>query len=123
MVIAIVALVVFGPQRLPELARKAADLLKQARQATQSLTDALDTEYDGVTAPLKDLKAEYDETMQTIKKMAPTTPNLSFELPDGKPKKKTEEKTEDGRQKTEEEAEGEPSAEEEPSADENEDSV
>jgi len=88
-VIAIVAIVVFGPKRLPELARKASQLLRQAREATQTLTDALDTEYDGVTAPLKDLKAEYDETMQTIKKMAPTTSDLSVELTDRKPKEKS----------------------------------
>ncbi|MFV1971243.1 MAG: twin-arginine translocase TatA/TatE family subunit, partial [Acidimicrobiia bacterium] len=86
-VIVLVAIVVFGPRRLPELARKAAELIKQAREATQSFTDALDTEYDGVTAPLKELKAEYDETMQTIKKMAPVIPNMSFELPDGKPRR------------------------------------
>ena len=109
-VIAIVVLVVFGPKRLPELARKAADLLKQAREATQTLTNAIDTEYDDITAPLKDLKAEYDETMQTIKKMAPI-PDLSVQLPDGRPDKKQSAVRD---QPSEEE---EPSVDEPPSAD------
>jgi len=88
--IAIVALVVFGPKRLPELARKASELLSQARKATQSFTDAMDSEYDGVTAPLKEMKTEYDETMRTIKGMVPTTPLASFTLPDGKPSTKSD---------------------------------
>lgn len=84
-VIAIVAIVVFGPTRLPEIARKASELLQKARSATESLTNAIDTEFDGVAAPLKELKSEYDETMQTIKKMAPSVANASLELPGGKP--------------------------------------
>ena len=94
-VIAIVALVVFGPKRLPELARKASDLLRQARQATQSFTDAMDSEYDGVTAPLKDMKTEYDETMRTINGIVPTTTLASFTLPDDKPSAKRDEKSPD----------------------------
>jgi len=94
-VIAIVALVVFGPKRLPELARKASELLKQARQATQSFTDAIDSEYDGVTAPLKEMKTEYDETMRTIKGIVPTTPLTSFTLPDSEPSAKRDEKSPD----------------------------
>ncbi len=85
-VIAVIALVVFGPQRLPELARKAAELLAKAREATRSLTDALDSEYEGVAAPIKDLKAEYDETMRSIKEIIPATPNLSLKPSGGKPK-------------------------------------
>jgi Tat protein translocase TatB subunit len=112
-VIVLVAIVVFGPRRLPELARKAAELIKQAREATQSFTDALDTEYDGVTAPLKELKSEYDETMQSIKKMVPVIPNMSFELPDGKPRrmKPDESAPEDG-PSAEKKPDEKPSAEE-----------
>ncbi len=117
-VIAIVAIVVFGPKRLPEIARKAAGLLKQAREATQSFTDALDTEYDDVTEPLKNLKSEYDETMQSIKKMVPVIPNMSFELPDGKPRRmKPDESASEEKLSDEEEPSAvsdQPSAEEKP---------
>ena len=82
-VIAIVVLVVFGPKRLPEIARKASALMKQARDATQTFTDAIDNEYDGVTSPIKDLKSEYDDTLQSIKKMASPTPYLDSEPPGG----------------------------------------
>ncbi|GMQ94640.1 MAG: hypothetical protein BMS9Abin12_2140 [Acidimicrobiia bacterium] len=95
-VIAIVAIVVFGPRRLPEIARKASELLKQAREATRSFTDALDSEYDGITAPLRDLKTEYDETIKSIKEAVPAMPDLSVTLPDGKPDKaKSEESVAD----------------------------
>lgn len=79
-VIAVVALIVFGPKRLPELARKASELLAKTRDATKSVTDALDTEYDGVTAPLKDLKTEYDSTVKGFKDAASTATNFSVDL-------------------------------------------
>jgi TatA/E family protein of Tat protein translocase len=82
-VIAIVVLVVFGPKRLPEIARKASALMKQARDATQTFADAIDIEYDGVTSPIKDLKSEYDDTLQSIKKMASPTPYLDPKPPGG----------------------------------------
>ncbi|GMR02558.1 MAG: hypothetical protein BMS9Abin20_0896 [Acidimicrobiia bacterium] len=81
--IALVALIVFGPQRLPELARKAGELLAKAREATRSMTDALDSEYDGMTAPIRDLKTEYDATMNELKKTASSVAGLSVELPKG----------------------------------------
>jgi sec-independent protein translocase protein TatA len=90
-VIAIVAIVVFGPKRLPEIARKASALMKQARDATQTFTDAMDTEYDGVASPIKNLKSEYDDTMRTIKKMASPTPYLDVKLPGGNPNTSTTE--------------------------------
>lgn len=94
-VIALVAIVVFGPKRLPEIAQKASQLMKQARDATQSLTDAMDEEFDGIAAPLKELKSEYDETMKTIKSMATPVAGLSVEMPDGSPGKSTEPAAED----------------------------
>ena len=60
--IGVVVLIIFGPQRLPEIARRAGDLLAKARAATREFTDSLDAEYEGATAPLRDLKQEYDAT-------------------------------------------------------------
>ncbi len=90
-VIAIAAIVVFGPQRLPEIARKGAKLMQTARAATKSVTSAMDNEFDGIAAPLKELKSEYDETMQTIKGMAPSALIPSVKLPDGTPPEKPNE--------------------------------
>ncbi len=80
-VIAFVALIVFGPKRLPEIARKAGELLAKARAATQSVTTALDSEYDELTAPLQTLKADYDATLRDIKSAAASVGSLSVELP------------------------------------------
>ena len=80
LVIAVVALIVFGPKRLPELARKAGELLAKTRAATKSVTSALDSEYDGITAPLQDLKTEYDTTVKGIKDAASTATGFSVDL-------------------------------------------
>ncbi len=66
LLIAIIALVVFGPHRLPEIARRVGKLMAQARKATQELTDALDAEYDGATSPIRDLQSEYEATRRQI---------------------------------------------------------
>jgi sec-independent protein translocase protein TatB len=56
LVIAVVALIVFGPKRLPELARRAGELVAKAREASSSLTDALGRDYSDVVDPLKGVK-------------------------------------------------------------------
>jgi len=80
-VIAIVALVVFGPKRLPELARKAGELLAKARTATRSLTDSLDGDYGDLAAPLQTLKTEYDATVKEIKNIGTTVTGMGTTLP------------------------------------------
>ena len=80
LVIAVVALIVFGPKRLPELARKAGEMLAKTREATKSVTSALDSEYDGITAPLQDLKKEYDSTVKGLKDAASTATGFSVDL-------------------------------------------
>jgi sec-independent protein translocase protein TatB len=82
LVILLVVLIVFGPERLPELARKAGQMLGKVRQMTQSLTDSLDTDYQDVVAPIKDLKSEYDSTMTELKGVAATVSGLSTSLSD-----------------------------------------
>jgi len=83
LVIAIVALVVFGPKRLPELARKAGELLAKARAATRSLTESMESEYSDIAAPLQTLKSEYDATMSEIKNMGTTVSGMQTTLPGG----------------------------------------
>lgn len=70
--IAIVALLVFGPDRLPELARKAGELMTKAREATRSFTDALDNEYEETTSPIRTLQSEFQATKDELKSAAGT---------------------------------------------------
>ncbi len=77
MLIALVALIVFGPQRLPEIARKMGELMAKARNATQDLTSALDSEYGDAAAPIKDLKGEYDATKQQLKDSVATFTDMT----------------------------------------------
>ncbi|GMR01746.1 MAG: hypothetical protein BMS9Abin20_0065 [Acidimicrobiia bacterium] len=64
--IAIVALLVFGPERLPELSKKVGELLANTREATRAFTDAIDNEFDDASAPIRSLKAEYDATKDEL---------------------------------------------------------
>jgi Tat protein translocase TatB subunit len=70
--IAIVALLVFGPDRLPELSRKAGELLTKAREATRSFTDSLDGEFDDATSPIRTLQSEFQATKDEITSAAGT---------------------------------------------------
>ena len=52
--IAIVALLVFGPRRLPEIARRAGKVLRDIRAAANELKTGLEAEYKDVIDPLAD---------------------------------------------------------------------
>ena len=82
LVIVLVAIIVFGPHRLPEISRKAGELLAKARQMASSVTQTIDAEYGDLAAPIKDLKGEYDATMSDVKGAASTAAaNLSVDIP------------------------------------------
>jgi Tat protein translocase TatB subunit len=70
--IAIVALLVFGPDRLPELSRKAGELLTKAREATRSFTDSLDSEFEDATSPIRTLQTEFQATKDELTSAAGT---------------------------------------------------
>jgi sec-independent protein translocase protein TatB len=61
--IAVVALLVFGPRRLPEIARRAGNLLRQAREAAAELKAGLEAEYDETLRPLEDLRRQIGSTL------------------------------------------------------------
>ncbi|MEA3510426.1 MAG: twin-arginine translocase TatA/TatE family subunit [Actinomycetota bacterium] len=82
LVIVLVALIVFGPHRLPEITRKAGEWLGKAREMTRSVTDTLDAEYGEITKPIKDLKGEYDATVGDVKNIASSVTDMSFDLPE-----------------------------------------
>lgn len=87
-VIVLVALVVFGPERLPELARKAGRWASELRNAARDIRQGLESEVgdvreiaDEVTAPLKEVKQQMrdargavDDTVRPIRWIGPEPP-------------------------------------------------
>lgn len=59
--ILLVALVVFGPQRLPELARKAGKWAREIRRTASDFRRGLDQEVGELKEPLKEVKADFDK--------------------------------------------------------------
>ena len=90
--IALVALLVFGPDRLPELSRKAGELLTKAREATRSFTDALDNEVGDDTSSIRSLQAEFQATKDELTSAAGTVLNFDKAAdPDAAPDEPTDE--------------------------------
>jgi sec-independent protein translocase protein TatB len=67
--IAIVAVIVVGPKRLPELARKFAAVLRAIRRATAELKTGIEEEYHDAIGPLQEVKDEYHEAVAPLKEM------------------------------------------------------
>jgi sec-independent protein translocase protein TatB len=67
-VIAVVALLVFGPDRLPEVARNAAKLLRRFRAETQRSVEELKraAEVEGLDEELRGLGRELRETRASV---------------------------------------------------------
>lgn len=82
LVIVLVALIVFGPERLPEISRKAGEWLAKAREMTRSVTETIDAEYGDMTEPIKNLKNQYDATMSDMRGIASSVTDMSIELPE-----------------------------------------
>jgi sec-independent protein translocase protein TatB len=60
--IAVVALLVFGPHRLPEIARKLGKLGREVSRAANELKAGIEREYDEATEPLKDVRRKLGST-------------------------------------------------------------
>lgn len=66
-VIGIIALLVFGPERLPELARQAARFLSQMRGAADEIQRALLAESEPIKQSLNEVKQEVAASAAPIK--------------------------------------------------------
>lgn len=56
--IALFALIVFGPRRLPEMARRLGQILTRARRAAADLRREFDAEYREIAQPITDLRRD-----------------------------------------------------------------
>lgn len=64
--IMLVILIVFGPHRLPEMARKAGGVVRKARTMATDLRREFEGEFADVTEPLKDIRQELKGVQQDM---------------------------------------------------------
>lgn len=64
--IMLVILVIFGPQRLPEMARKAGGLVRKARTMATDLRREFEGEFSDVAEPLKEIRRELKGVQQDM---------------------------------------------------------
>ena len=67
--IAVVILIIFGPDRLPEFARKLGDFVSKARRATQQFSQDISGEFSDSTEPLRSVQADLEGIKHDIKKV------------------------------------------------------
>lgn len=68
--IAVVALIIFGPQRLPELARRAGKLVAYLKRIVADVRQEVEGELGDSAQSLKDVAADLDATGKSIKEAA-----------------------------------------------------
>ena len=71
-----VALVVFGPKKLPDLARSLGRAINEFKKATKDLKDSIDIEDD-----IKDIRKPFDDANTDLKKTLDDSPSKA--LPPG----------------------------------------
>ncbi len=90
-VIFVVALLVFGPQRLPELARSLGKGVAELKKALQGVKEQIDTEMEEIKSPISD----------EIKDITKDLPRFDYQEYLKEVEKKTEEKPEEKPEKQE----------------------
>ena len=56
--IVVVILVIFGPDKLPEMSRKLGQLIRKGRETVASFTTEIESEYGDAVTPITDLTTE-----------------------------------------------------------------
>lgn len=88
LVIFVVALLVFGPKKLPELGKSLGKGIREFRKATDELKSSWDEQVRDIQAPLNDVKKDLNEMGQDLKsdlyksiepESSATTPNVTHE--------------------------------------------
>ena len=80
-VIVLVILIVFGPNRLPDLARKAGEFMNKVRNASSSMTDVLGVDYEETVEPFLSAKRDFDGIKEDLTKTV-TTFGRAATIPD-----------------------------------------
>jgi len=75
-VIVIVALIVFGPERLPEMARKASGYVREMREAAREMREGLEAEI----AEVSKAKSELADPVAEVKKAVRETAQLAKDV-------------------------------------------
>ena len=85
--IAVVGLLVLGPERLPRVARTTGILLRKARQSWQSVRADIERELDTeeLKRSVRDTVAQVDPTPDLRKAVAPIVTAIESPLPDAPP--------------------------------------
>ncbi|MFO7930170.1 MAG: Sec-independent protein translocase protein TatB [Thermodesulfobacteriota bacterium] len=71
-----VALIVFGPKKLPDLARSLGRAINEFKSATQDFKDSMDNE-------IKDVKKPFDDAARDVNKLTDTSKARADETPAG----------------------------------------
>lgn len=66
--IVVVILIIFGPNRLPELSRRIGQLVAKARKATAQFTSEISGEFSDTADPLKGAKGDFEGIKEDLKK-------------------------------------------------------
>ncbi|RPI26350.1 MAG: hypothetical protein EHM57_00230 [Actinobacteria bacterium] len=64
--IMVIVLIIFGPQRLPELARRLGNLVAKAREATASFARQMESEYGEAAEPIRELRSQIEGARRDI---------------------------------------------------------
>ena len=66
-VIGLVILVVFGPQRLPEIARKAGEWARELRSISREFRRGIEREVAAINEPLQEIKRDLADPVEQVK--------------------------------------------------------
>ncbi len=68
--IAVIVLIVFGPRRLPEIARRAGAITSRLRDSVRDLRDEFREEYAETVAPLEDVRSDLQAARDDVTEVA-----------------------------------------------------
>jgi TatA/E family protein of Tat protein translocase len=88
--ILLVVLVIFGPNRLPEFARKLGELMAQARRATSQFSREISSDWGDAADPIMAAKEDFDAVKQDLKDATAAITGLG--APEGKQQQSTDDR-------------------------------